>query len=102
MVTSDARIDCSAGRRARSTMSSALIAVTDVRRPAPDGPPYWTVSFYVSAQGARGQLSVPVEYGVFVGENNLKVARNRLRIFSGTLADSTTSYALTDDQILKL
>ena len=83
-------------------MSSSLIAVTDVRRPAPDGPAFWAVSFYVSANGTKGHLSVPVEYGAFIGESILKVARNRLRLFAGTLADSTTSYALTDDQVLKL
>jgi hypothetical protein len=83
-------------------MSSALVAVTDIRRPAPDGPAYWTVSFYVSVHGVKGHLSVPVEYGAFVGENILKVARNRFRLFAGTVADSTARYALTDDQLLKL
>ena len=83
-------------------MSSALVAISNILRPKPDGPAFWTVSFYVSAYDVKGQLSVPVEYGPFIGENIPKVARNRLRLFAGTLADTTTSYALTDDQVMKL
>jgi hypothetical protein len=65
-------------------------------------PEYWDVDFAVFGRGMHGHVIVPVPCGVYSGENILKVARNSLRVFSGYLADATTTYALTDDQIVRL
>lgn len=65
-------------------------------------PEYWDVDFVVFGRGMRGHIIVPVPCGVYSGETILKVARNSLRVFCGHLADATTAYALTDEQILRL
>jgi hypothetical protein len=83
-------------------MPSAVVAVTNVHRLDPTGPAAWGVSFYVAAYGVKGRLLVPVDCGPFTGANILKVARNQLRLFSGALADTTATYALTEQQIVKL
>jgi hypothetical protein len=83
-------------------MPSALVALTNIHRPNSTESANWSVSFYVSGHGVKGRLLVPVGYGIFEGGNIPKVARDRLRLFAGALADSTTGYALTDQQVIKL
>ena len=83
-------------------MPSALVALTNIYRPDFAGSANWSVSFYVAGYGVKGRLLVPVEYGMFEGGNIPKIARDRLRLFAGALADSTTGYALTDQQVIKL
>ncbi len=65
-------------------------------------PEHWDVKFAVFGRGITGTVIVPVAYGLYSGENILKVARNDLRIFSGSLADATAPYALTPDQVTRL
>ena len=81
---------------------SAFVAVGNVWRSHPGETDTWLVEFVVGMGTSKGKLTVVVERGPYVGENMLKVARNRLRIFCAALADATTIHALTDDQIRKL
>ncbi len=83
--------------------ASAFVGVTNVYPPQQgEESPSWVVAFYVSAYGVRGKVSVGVPVGVHRGENIVKVARNRLRLFAGALADTTADYALTDQQVTRL
>jgi hypothetical protein len=63
-------------RRARGM----LIGVSNIYPPKSDEQ-IWTVAFHVAGEGVRGSLLVPLSQGVFNGENTLKVARNKLRVF---------------------
>ena len=81
----------------------AFVGITNVYPPKQgDETPSWVVAFYVSAYGVKGRVSVPMPVGVHQGENIVKVARNRLRLFAGAIADATTSYALTDQEVVRL
>lgn len=79
----------------------AFIGVGNVYRGAAEQGS-WTVSFVISGNGAKGSILVPVDHGAFRGENILKVARNRLRIFTGLLADQAVQFALTDQEVSRL
>ena len=79
-----------------------LIGVNNVYSAKTEEGGCWTISFHVAANGIQGSLLVPVDRGAFDGLNTLKVARNRLRIFSGMLADATVPFALTENELSKL
>ncbi|MGY2049217.1 hypothetical protein [Methylobacterium sp. JK268] len=83
-------------------MRSASVGVANMHCRPSGAPEYWDVTFALFGEDVSGRLVVPVPYGVYGGENILRVARNRLRIFSGALADVTAAYALTEDQIQRL
>ena len=70
--------------------------------PIPRDPPLGVCPSMWLPTGVKGRLLVPVDCGSFTGANILKVARNQLRLFSGALADTTATYALTEQQIFKL
>ncbi|MGX7706742.1 hypothetical protein [Methylobacterium sp. Gmos1] len=54
------------------------------------------MDFVVFGRGTRRHVIVPVPCGAHGGESILKVARNNLRVFFGSLAAATTACALTD------
>jgi hypothetical protein len=84
-------------RRARGM----LIGVSNIYPPKSDEQ-IWTVAFHVAGEGVRGNLLVPLSQGVFNGENTLKVARNKLRVFCSNLADATAPFALTEHEVSAL
>lgn len=57
------------------------------------------VSFFVASEKVKGNLLVGVPKSVYTGNGILDVARDQLRLFAGSLADATVSFAMTEDQI---